>query len=157
RPPPAPNPPRPGPAQAGTVFRPRHFDFARLASVLPAVRGPRFAAVLPAVQEGTAGDRNTTPSASGSDGAPALGTAELANLLAALVARITHRDRDRIDRTQGLDSLGLDSLMATELVVALQSELAVEIPAMEVVNAGSINDLADRIRTLLGPAAAARP
>ncbi|WP_335580789.1 SDR family NAD(P)-dependent oxidoreductase [Streptomyces sp. KLMMK] len=142
---------RTGAGHDGSVVMVGHFDFARLAAVLPAARGPRFAGVLPAGQ-GTAGHRNTTPSA-GSDAAPARSTAELADLLAALIARITHRAPDRIDRTQGLDTLGLDSLMATELVVALQSELAVEIPAMEVVNAGSINDLAGRIRTLLDPAA----
>ncbi|MEU1674577.1 SDR family NAD(P)-dependent oxidoreductase [Streptomyces roseifaciens] len=143
---------RTGADHDGSVVMVGHFDFARLATVLPTARGPRFAAVLPAGQ-GTVDHGNTTPPAAGSDDAPARSTAELADLLAALIARITHRAPDRIERTQGLDTLGLDSLMATELVVALQSELAVEIPAMEVVNAGSINDLARRIRTLLGPAA----
>ncbi|MFE4512976.1 SDR family NAD(P)-dependent oxidoreductase [Kitasatospora sp. NPDC056783] len=129
-----------------------HFDFARLATVLPAVRAPRFTAVLPARDSGNV--RAVARRPHGPGDAPAPGRAELADLLAALVARITHRSPERVDRSRGLDALGLDSLMATELVVALQRELGIDLPTIEVINAGSVNDLAHRLQGLLGPAAA---
>ncbi|MDG4533894.1 acyl carrier protein [Streptomyces sp. AV19] len=70
--------------------------------------------------------------------------------MVAFVARITHRAPERIDRTQALDTLGPDSPMVTELVVALRSELGCEIPTVEVINADSIDDLAGRVLSLLG-------
>ncbi|MGW1074867.1 methyltransferase [Streptomyces sp. NPDC002537] len=128
-----------------------HFDFARMATILPGLRTPRFAAVLPPEPhgEGTGAGQGRLRTEDGQG----IGTAALADLLVTLIARITHRAPERIDRTHGLDALGLDSLMATELVVALQSELACEIPAMEVVNAGSVDELAGRIRMRLGTTA----
>lgn len=123
-----------------------HVDFPRLATILPGLCTPRFADVLPLDDAGGPG-RHAHRTDAGRD----LGRAELADLLVALVARITHRAPERIDRTRALDTLGLDSLMATELVVALQSELACEVPVLEVINADSIDDLAARVRSLLAP------
>ncbi|WP_344488893.1 SDR family NAD(P)-dependent oxidoreductase [Streptomyces enissocaesilis] len=126
-----------------------HFDFRRMVTLLPALRAPRFAAVLP--PEEADGEE-------GVDLRRSLASADLqtqhttvADLLARSVARVTHHAPERVDRTRPLDTLGMDSLMAAELVVALQRELACEIPTMEVINAAGINDLASRVLILLNP------
>ncbi|MGK5733187.1 SDR family NAD(P)-dependent oxidoreductase, partial [Streptomyces sp. URMC 124] len=136
-----------GTADAGVV-QVGHFDFARMASYLPALRTPGFAAVLPP-EESEGGPGTAARRRLAEDGTPP-SREELAELLVALVARVTHSVPERIDRSRRLDALGLDSLMATELVVALQRELACEVPAMDVINADSIDDLAGRVLTLLG-------
>ncbi|GAA1925114.1 type I polyketide synthase [Streptantibioticus ferralitis] len=135
----------PGVVQVG------HLDFTRLAAILPGLRTPRFTALLPAQSPG--GNQATEARRLLADGGPNISKDALADLLVTLVSRITHRAPERIDRTCGMDSLGLDSLMATELVVSIQSELAYEIPTMEVINAGSIDGLATRILTLLSTTA----
>ncbi|MGW1048771.1 KR domain-containing protein [Streptomyces sp. NPDC002521] len=131
------------------VLQVARIDFSRMATILPILHTPRFTGLLPAQAPGGA------PAAEARrllDGGSPIGKDALADLLVTLIARITQRAPERIDRTRGLDALGLDSLMATELVVSLQSELAYEIPTMEVVNANSIDDLAHRILTLAGTA-----
>ncbi|WP_372404323.1 SDR family NAD(P)-dependent oxidoreductase [Streptomyces luteireticuli] len=137
-----------GDEDAGAVLV-GHFDFRRLSTILPGLRTPRFSAVLPPEVPG--GSPGSGPRIPRADAVRDLGRAELADLLVALVARITHRAPGRVDRTRGLDTLGLDSLMATELVVALQGELGCEVPALEVINADSIDSLAARILSLLDP------
>ncbi|WP_369363394.1 SDR family NAD(P)-dependent oxidoreductase [Streptomyces sp. CG4] len=132
------------------VLQVARIDFSRMATILPILHTPRFTGLLPAQAPGGA------PAAEArrllDSGNPSIGKDALVDLLVTLIARITQRAPERIDRTRGLDALGLDSLMATELVVSLQSELAYEIPTMEVVNANSIDDLAHRILTLAGAA-----
>ncbi|WP_283164934.1 type I polyketide synthase [Streptomyces sp. HU2014] len=139
---------RPGAGGTGdaAVVQVGHFDFARMATLLPTLRAPRFAAVLPPED---AADPGPGARPSRAEGGPPPGRAELAGLLVRLVARVTHRAPEKVDRDRRLDALGLDSLMATELVVALQRELGCEVPAMDVVNADSIDDLAGRVLTLL--------
>ncbi|WKK24443.1 SDR family NAD(P)-dependent oxidoreductase [Streptomyces olivoreticuli] len=131
------------------VVQAAYVDWPRLADLLPTLRNPAFGAVLPPedrAEEESAGLRRTL-----ADNDPEAATAALADLLARLLARVTHSTPERVDRTTRLNRLGLDSLMATELVVALQRELDYEIPALEVINADSINDLAGRILTILKP------
>ncbi|MCC3774688.1 SDR family NAD(P)-dependent oxidoreductase, partial [Streptomyces sp. UNOB3_S3] len=127
-----------------------HFDFGRMAAILPGLRTPRFGGLLPERPTGGQGGEARRLLA---DGGRDLTKDALADLLVTLVARVTQRAPERVDRTRGLDALGMDSLMATELVVSLQSELAHEIPTMEVVNADSIDDLASRVLALLGTTA----
>ncbi|MEV4923370.1 SDR family NAD(P)-dependent oxidoreductase [Streptomyces roseoverticillatus] len=127
-----------------------HIDFGRMATILPGLHTPRYSGLLP---ERAAGGQGAEARRLLADGGRDLTRDALADLLVTLVARVTQRAPERVDRTCGMDALGMDSLMATELVVGLQSELAHEIPTMEVVNADSIDDLASRILTLLGTTA----
>lgn len=137
-------------ADGPDVLQVARIDFSRMATILPILHTPRFTGLLPAQAPGGAPTTEARRLLEG--GSPGIDKDALADLLVTLVARITQRAPERIDRTRGMDALGLDSLMATELVVSLQSELAYEIPTMEVINADSIDDLAHRILTLAGTA-----
>ncbi|MGW1196530.1 SDR family NAD(P)-dependent oxidoreductase [Streptomyces sp. NPDC002536] len=132
------------------VLQVARIDFSRMATILPILHTPRFTGLLPTQSPGST--QTTEARRLPAGGSPGIDKDALADLLVTLVARITQRAPERIDRTRGMDALGLDSLMATELVVSLQSELAYEIPTMEVINADSIDDLAHRILTLAGTA-----
>lgn len=132
------------------VLQVARIDFSRMATILPILHTPRFTGLLPTQAPGAAPATEARRLLDG--GNPGIGKDALVDLLVTLVARITQRAPERIDRTRSMDALGLDSLMATELVVSLQSELAYEIPTMEVINADSIDDLAHRILTLAGTA-----
>ncbi|MGW1373185.1 SDR family NAD(P)-dependent oxidoreductase [Streptomyces sp. NPDC002446] len=137
-------------AQDTTVATVGYFDWVRLTSLLPSLRAPRFELLRPPVDESSekeGGLWRTLAACTEEDRATAI-----ADLLTRLIGRVTHIPADRLNRSTRLDRLGLDSLMATELVVALQSELNCEVPAMEVINADSINDLAQRIMRLLSTA-----
>ncbi|MGW0364600.1 SDR family NAD(P)-dependent oxidoreductase [Streptomyces sp. NPDC002990] len=130
-----------------------HFDFPRMVTLLPTLRAPRFAALLPPEEAGDQEGADLRRSLACGD--PQTRHATVADILVRLIARVTHHVPERVDRTCPLDAFGMDSLMATELVVALQRELACEIPVLEVINAASINDLASRVLTLLNPPATA--
>jgi NADPH:quinone reductase-like Zn-dependent oxidoreductase/short-subunit dehydrogenase/acyl carrier protein len=65
--------------------------------------------------------------------------------LATLVAEVLQTDPERIDRTCELDQLGLDSLMVVELSVAVDRLLGCNVPALELIAASCLDDLARRI------------
>ena len=134
-------------AQDTPVAQVGYFDWTRLVGLLPTLRSPRFELLLPPADERSEHDGGlwrTLAACSEEDRETAI-----ADLLTRLIGRVTHIPADRLNRGARLDRLGLDSLMATELVVALQRELNCEVPAMEVINADSINDLAQRVLRLL--------
>ncbi|MFE0062798.1 SDR family NAD(P)-dependent oxidoreductase [Streptomyces sp. NPDC059003] len=74
--------------------------------------------------------------------------AVIADELIKLVAEVLQTAPERIDRTCKLDGLGLDSLMVVELAVKVNRLLGCEIPALELIAASCLDDLAGRIRPL---------
>ncbi|MEV5885257.1 SDR family NAD(P)-dependent oxidoreductase [Streptomyces sp. NPDC052020] len=64
--------------------------------------------------------------------------------LAGLVAEVAQTTPERVDRTCKLDQLGLDSLMVVELSVAVDRALGCNIPALELMAASCLDDLARR-------------
>ncbi|MFF8449931.1 SDR family NAD(P)-dependent oxidoreductase [Streptomyces leeuwenhoekii] len=69
--------------------------------------------------------------------------------LAALVAEVAQTTPERVDRTCKLDRLGLDSLMVVELSVAVDRALGCNIPALELMAASCLDDLARRVLPLV--------
>ncbi|MEV5548351.1 SDR family NAD(P)-dependent oxidoreductase [Streptomyces sp. NPDC052309] len=69
--------------------------------------------------------------------------------LAALVAEVVQTTPERVDRTCKLDQLGLDSLMVVELSVAVDRALGCNIPALELMAASCLDDLARRVLPLV--------
>jgi acyl carrier protein len=72
--------------------------------------------------------------------------------LAALVAEVAQTTPERVDRTCKLDQLGLDSLMVVELSVAVDRALGCNIPALELMAASCLDDLARRVLPLVAGA-----
>ncbi|MBT2423394.1 SDR family NAD(P)-dependent oxidoreductase [Streptomyces sp. ISL-22] len=82
--------------------------------------------------------------------------AYLTDTLATLLAEILQMDRDQFDPHRRLDAYGLDSLMATELLVSLNERFAVDIPPMELLRSSTstIADVAQTVYLRLGVHAA---
>ncbi|ARQ72621.1 type I polyketide synthase [Streptomyces marincola] len=132
---------------AGTVG---NFDWDRLREVMPTVGAPRFAAVLSGGgggrHEGGARELRLRLSRLSDEEA----VAAVTDVLAEELARVLHTEPGRIDRARRLDRLGMDSLMAAELVVAARRRLGCDLPALEIMNAAGLTDLARRALPRLG-------
>jgi phthiocerol/phenolphthiocerol synthesis type-I polyketide synthase C len=90
----------------------------------------------------------TAPSADGNgapsawDGDDGKGPAGLERRLVARAARILDASPERIDPDRPLVELGLDSLMAAELVTAMQRDLDVSVSLGEILEGASLRELA---------------
>ncbi|MFJ9031677.1 SDR family NAD(P)-dependent oxidoreductase [Streptomyces sp. NPDC102274] len=82
-------------------------------------------------------------------------TRALENLLTGTVARILQSDPEALDRTRRLDHLGVDSLMATELMVAIRRDLSCDVALVEVTSSPGVSALAARLLPRLRPDAEA--
>lgn len=135
-------------AQGRDVSAAARVDWARIRSMMPAVRAPRLAGLIPV----------HTPHNDGPDHLRhrlAAATPDEALVLAAdaitqVLAEILQTDPTRLDRDRRLDQLGLDSLMAVEAVTAARRRLGCELPTLEFLNAQGITDLARRALIRLG-------
>ncbi|KNB50449.1 type I polyketide synthase [Streptomyces caatingaensis] len=129
------------------------FDWERARHVLPALDRPRFAPLLASGAhrpDAGPGELRRRVAALPPDDAEAL----VADVLTEELAAVLQTDAGRIDRARRLDRLGLDSLMAAELVVAVRRRLGCSLPSVEVVQAAGVTDLARRSlpRILTAPA-----
>ncbi|MFI6206244.1 SDR family NAD(P)-dependent oxidoreductase [Streptomyces sp. NPDC051041] len=123
-------------------------DWERMGQLLAGLNRPAFAACRQAA--GRAGVsraealRSRLAALSGDEAVEAV-SAELA----ALVAEVAQTTPERVDRTCKLDQLGLDSLMVVELSVAVDRALGCNIPALELMAASCLDDLARRVLPLV--------
>ena len=128
-------------------------DWGRLAQILPALRARRFAARADSeTASGRAGAedfRARLAEAAGEEERTAL----IADTLTDLTAAVLQTAPDRVDRSANLADLGLDSLMGMELKVALHRVFGCELPIMELMAAGSVDGLTDRLHRALNDAA----
>ncbi|RPF39142.1 type I polyketide synthase [Streptomyces sp. TLI_185] len=85
--------------------------------------------------------------------------AYLTDSLATVLADILQMDSDQFDPHRRLDSYGLDSLMATELLVTLNERFSVDIPPMELLRSstGTLADVAQTVYLRLGLHTAEHP
>jgi acyl carrier protein len=129
-----------------------YVDWDRLGRILPAMRAPRFAG-----RRGRAGDESGRTATedfqerfSRADG-EAERTALIAGTLTALAAAVLQTAPERVDPHAPLADLGLDSLMGVELKAELHRVFGCDLPVMELMAAGSLAGLADRLyRALKG-------
>ncbi|MFM9607115.1 SDR family NAD(P)-dependent oxidoreductase [Streptomyces niveiscabiei] len=131
-----------------------HFDWPRMRQVMPTTNTPLFTeGVAWATQESEMGGTDLRQRLAGLPADEALAT--VADVLAAELARVLGLQPDRVDRSRPLDQLGLDSLMSTELVVAVRRRLGCDLPSLEVMTATDLHDLARRTLPRLRPRTAA--
>jgi acyl carrier protein/short-subunit dehydrogenase len=91
----------------------------------------------------------------------------LAAMLAEFVAETMRMPASRIDINEPLSEMGIDSLMAVELQVCINTKLGIDFPVLELIRGGSImglaNELLVRMKTIAGggedeePAASTSP
>jgi myxalamid-type polyketide synthase MxaB len=101
--------------------------------------------VDPAAQSGAGADREAILSA-----APAERQARLEQYLRSQIAKVLELPADQFDLHEPLKALGLDSLMAIELKNLVEANLAVDIPAVKLLEGPSIAELAAVLAPQLG-------
>jgi acyl transferase domain-containing protein/acyl carrier protein len=125
-----------------------HFDLQRLGQSLPAVLVPRFYPIITRDAAESLRMEETLV-----DRLLRVPEEEHRALLLACVrehaARTLGTSPDRIDPAQTLGELGLDSLMAVELAVALERDLAQPVSVMQLLSAGTISAVAELARKML--------
>lgn len=133
-------------------------DWGQEMRLLPSIASPRLASLLPPISESSGPDGETLLSTlSRMSSSDALD--HLTSSLATILAGILQMDRDGIDPHNRLDSYGLDSLMATELLVKLNRRFNVDIPPMELLRSstGTLTDVAQMLHLRLGLRPAGTP
>jgi acyl transferase domain-containing protein/NADPH:quinone reductase-like Zn-dependent oxidoreductase/NADP-dependent 3-hydroxy acid dehydrogenase YdfG/acyl carrier protein len=121
-------------------------DWGRLAKVLPALLTPRFAKQLEDAGSlsgpgGVEDFRGRLAKTGGVEERAAL----IADTLTELTASVLQTTPDRIDPVANLANLGLDSLMGTQLKVAMHRTFGCDLPMMELMAAGSVQGLTRRL------------
>ncbi|GGL91483.1 type I polyketide synthase [Streptomyces fumigatiscleroticus] len=126
-------------------------DWGRLGRLLKLAGTPRLAGLVPASgpDDGMSKDellgRLTRMS-------PQDAIAYLTDHLAGMLADVLQMEPERIDPHCRVDTYGLDSLMAAELFVTLQTRYDIEIPPMELLRSsnGTLADIAELVHLRLG-------
>ena len=77
--------------------------------------------------------------------------------VARIVATVLDAAPERLDRERPLSRLGLDSLMAVELMTALQQDLGVAAPLADLLRWASLRDLAELAAGQMAEAAGESP
>ncbi|MBB5139591.1 acyl transferase domain-containing protein/NADPH:quinone reductase-like Zn-dependent oxidoreductase/acyl carrier protein [Thermocatellispora tengchongensis] len=136
-------------AERVTVAMLGRCDWARLRQVLPGLRRPWLAGVLPpgADQDGEPTDLVAALAAMSGEEAHEYVVARITELLSAVMLT----PADQIEPDRRLDEYGLDSLMATELLLSMRHRFGVDIPPMELIRgAGTVSDIARTALVHLG-------
>ena len=130
-------------------------DWGRVAAVLPRLRAARLRDLVPArTQDGevTREELLRALAAMDADEVHAYLTAQITTLL----ADVLHMDAEQLDPHLRLDTYGMDSLMAAQLLVALNQRYDMDIPPLELLRSnGTIAELARIVQLRLGLSAAA--
>ncbi|MDG9702555.1 type I polyketide synthase [Streptomyces sp. DH37] len=127
-----------------------YVDWDRMGRILPALKAPRFAGRRRGAQADsgrTAAEdfRERFAGAGGEEERRAL----IGDTLTALTAAVLQMPPERVDRGANLADLGLDSLMGIELKAGLHRVFGCDLPVMELMAAGSVTGLADRLHRAL--------
>ena len=125
-------------------------DWKQWAAVYPAWGvSPKYRDLLADVNSKPTGTRHNQLRADLLAMEPDQREASIVEVLIALLAQTIGTGIDAIDSGVPLPSLGLDSLMAMDLLVAIEDSLAVKVPMLLVMKGNSIVQLAQQIDTLM--------
>lgn len=126
-----------------------NFDWASLARVLPSANSPRFAELnrtqLRASLSHSADDIQTLIQGKTPEEVQGI----IRTLIAEEVSRILSIAADRIEPAKPLNDMGMDSLMAVELSLSLEQRFKLQLPAMMLNDAPTVQSLAVRIGRML--------
>jgi acyl carrier protein len=125
------------------------FDIQRVSQTLAAVRAPRFIPILPKGAEANLQAQETLSQLL----AKVPATDRRALILARVQAhgaRVLSTSAAQIKVDQPLAELGLDSLMAVELAVALECDVGQPVSVMKLLGAGSLAAIAELVVRMLG-------
>lgn len=120
-------------------------DWRPLGTGLPALKSPRFAEVAGGGRaEATVSPTDLTSILA--DLSPAEVREVLIEMVAGQVGNVLRIPPDRLDMETSIFDMGMDSLMALELRMAIEENFGIELPAMVISEGASITRLAERIR-----------
>ncbi len=108
-------------------------DWGRLSAMLPLVKSPRLADLLPPLIEGTE-YRLDEFARILSESAPDDARRLVRETLVKIVAGILRSSPDRVNRSRPLAAMGMDSLMTVELLATTAEQFQCDIPLAELVN-----------------------
>ncbi|MCQ8834287.1 type I polyketide synthase [Streptomyces malaysiensis] len=125
-------------------------DWSRAAVLLPLLRAPRLGELVPPqVGDGETTREELLRRLSLMDEEAAL--AHLVDQLTRLLAEVLHMDHEDLDPHRRLDSYGMDSLMAAQVLVSLNQRYELDIPPMELLRSnGTIAEFARIVQLRLG-------
>ncbi len=124
-------------------------DWARLRRMLPGLRRPWLSAVLPPGADQSIGTTDLLPMLAAMTGEEA--HAYIVEQITALLSTVLLIPADELAPDRRLDEYGLDSLMATELLLSMRHQFNVDIPPMELIRgAGTVADIASTVLLHLG-------
>jgi acyl transferase domain-containing protein/NADPH:quinone reductase-like Zn-dependent oxidoreductase/NAD(P)-dependent dehydrogenase (short-subunit alcohol dehydrogenase family) len=128
------------------------FDWSRAGRVSRSIqRSPRFAPLAALIHKAAGTDRQADDDAAGADLSPAGRRSRLSAIVRAEVARVLGMPADKLtDATQLVDQ-GFDSLISTELILALEISVGVTLRQGALMRADlTIGMLVEELETLLG-------
>ncbi|WP_448330246.1 SDR family NAD(P)-dependent oxidoreductase [Streptomyces sp. DSM 41534] len=125
-------------------------DWSRAAVLLPLLRAPRLGELVPPqVGDGETTREELLRRLSLMDEEAALD--HLVDQLTRLLAEVLHMDHEDLDPHRRLDSYGMDSLMAAQVLVSLNQRYELDIPPMELLRSnGTIAEFARIVQLRLG-------
>ncbi|MEH6380054.1 beta-ketoacyl reductase, partial [Streptomyces sp. KLMMK] len=120
-------------------------DWGRAMTLLPALHGPRFAAVLPTAVEGTTWRlEELLEQLAGASAAE--GHVLVEDLITSMVADTLRMPPEEVDRHRPLQQYGMDSLMGMEMLAKFRKHLNQEVPVMELLHSdGSIHGITETV------------
>ena len=125
-----------------------NLDWRVLRRTLSSVRTSRFALLDPSAEEGGKGGDDIQELLAGLSEAEVQET--VTDLLTEQVAKVLRLPVQRVERNASIYDLGMDSLMAVELHMAVEEQFHIHVPVMAVTEGASIAALAGRITGQLG-------
>jgi acyl carrier protein len=124
-------------------------DWGETSDYLPALRVPRLAGVLPDTTADHPGQGDEALRRAIAEGTRDEAHTVILEAVTKVVGDILHIAPDRLDPHRPLSQLGLDSLMATEVISAIQRRFGCVIPTLEVIGAEGLVPLARLVHAQL--------
>ncbi|GGX34058.1 type I polyketide synthase [Streptomyces noursei] len=126
------------------------YNWGRARGLLPTLRAPRHRLLLPSCSE-TGGRSREEIFAALAALSPEEARAAVQDAVTQLLARVMQMAPEALDPHRRLDEYGIDSLMATELLVSVRHQFDIDIPPMELLRSGrTIDGLTTLLHLRLG-------